>query len=99
MVHDELPPGELFGLFDGRHLDRLAVDDQGVPLRLDSAGKAPVDRVVLQQVRQGFGVGDVVDADELDLGLIRHRRRAEHVPSDAAEPVDPYPNRHDSPLT
>ena len=57
-----------------------------------------MDGVVLQQMGQRFGIGDVVDADELNLGLLRHGGRAQYVAADSSEPVDPYPHRHDCSL-
>ena len=95
----ELLPGKLLGFFDRRDLDLLTVDFERIALCVDRPRKAAVHRVVLEQVRQRLGVGDVVDADKLDLGLFRHRGGAQHVAPDAPEPVDPYPNRHDSPLS
>ena len=97
-LYAEILPGELLGFLDRRDLDRFAVHDQRIALRLDRAGKAFVDGVVLQQMGQRFGIGDVVDADELDLGLLRHGGRAQYVAADSSEPVDPYPHCHDCSL-
>ena len=51
------------------------------------------DRVEGQQVREGRVVGEVVDADDLDVET-RRAHGAEEVAADAAEPVDAYPNGH-----
>ena len=97
-LHAEVLPGQLLWLFDGGDSDRLAVHDERVALRFDGAGKAPVHRVVFQEVRQRLRVGDVVDADEFDVGLLGRGGRAHHVAADASEPIDPYPHCHVSPL-
>ena len=51
-------------------------------------------RVVLEQVRERLRIGQVVHRDELDVGHSLLLRGAKHLPSDAAEAVDPNANRH-----
>ena len=51
------------------------------------------DRVVLQQVGEGLVVGQVVDADDLDVGA-RRESGAEEVAADAAEAVDANADGH-----
>ena len=48
----------------------VADDDDVVALEADVLGVAAQDRVVLQQVRQAGVVGEVVDRDDLDVGLL-----------------------------
>jgi hypothetical protein len=55
------------------------------------------DRVVLQQVREGLVVGQVVDPDHLDVGA-RREERTVVVAADPAEAVDAYPNSHEGTL-
>ena len=50
-------------------------------------------RVVVEQVRQRLDVGEVVDADDVDVGAGREQS-AEVVAADAAEAVDTNPNGH-----
>ena len=57
-------------------------------------GEVAEDRVVLEQVREGLGIGDVVDGYKLDILVIQ--RRAHDVASDAAEAVDAYLDGHSS---
>jgi hypothetical protein len=65
-----------------------AVDeDRAIPL-LDLAWEAPVHRVVLEQVGERVHVRDVVQRNELDLGVVLVGG-AEDVAPDAPEPVDP----------
>jgi hypothetical protein len=52
------------------------------------------DGIVLEQVREGLGVGYVVDGDELDVLVVE--RGAHNVPSDAAEAVDADLDGHSS---
>ena len=85
-VDTEVLPGQLAGVLVGQDLDRPAVDDDRVVGRLNLALEAAEDGVVLEQVGQGLGVGDVVDRHELELGVARGG--PEHVAADASETVD-----------
>jgi hypothetical protein len=71
----------------GEHLDLVAVDAQPVARGLDRARVAAQGRVVLGQLGQRLGVGQVVDRHELDVGAGR-LGGTEHVAADAAETVD-----------
>ena len=53
----------------------------------------PVGRVVLEQVGQGLGRGQVVDGDHLDVGP-EQAGRPQVVAADAPEAVDPDPYGH-----
>ena len=63
-------------------------------LSVDLAGEATEDRVVLEQVREGPGVGEVVDRDEVDVraGCLRG---AEDVAPDPSEAVDADLHSHE----
>ena len=56
--------------------------------------EAAQDGVVLQQVGQGRGVGQVVDSHDLDVRALL-QQRAEVVTTDAAKAVDAYADRHE----
>ena len=60
--------------------------------RADRHGEVAEHRVVLQQVRERRGVGDVVDRDEVDVLVAE--RGAHDVAADPSEPVDAYPDGH-----
>jgi hypothetical protein len=77
----------------GRHLDRLAVDDDRVVGVLDGPGVGAVDGVVLQEVGERLGVDEVVDPHPLDV-RVALVRRTEDVAPDAAEAVDPHAYGH-----
>ena len=91
----EVLPGKFLRLLDGRHLERFAVHHEAVAFDLDRAREAPVHRVVLEQVGERLGIGDVVDGDELEVALIPEDGRAQHVAPDATEPVDAHTHGHD----
>ncbi len=81
-------PVELGGVALGEDLDLLAVDGDEVVAVLDVVFEVAEDGVVLEQVGQGRGRGEVVDGDEVDLGV--GEGGAEDVAADAAEAVDAY---------
>ena len=72
----------------GRHLDMLSIDDDGVALGLDVARELAVDAIVLEQPGVGLGVGEIVDADQLQPAVGPLKDRAGDQPADAAESVD-----------
>ncbi len=81
----------------GEGLDRGTIDADLVVGVGDVTREPTQDRVVLQQVREGLVVGEVVDSDDLDVcagGL----HSAEEVAADAAEAVDADAYGHGSSL-
>ena len=86
-VDAEVAPRKTLRVAFRKHLDGAPVDRDAVRSDSNCARKAPEHTVVLEQVGEHLGSGDVVDRDDLEL------RRAfsggpEHVASDAAEAVD-----------
>jgi hypothetical protein len=81
------------GSFSSKTVISVPVDAQALGGLLHRAGVAAEDRVVLDQVRQGGVVGQVVERDELDVGAGR-LGGAEDVAADAAEAVDAYADGH-----
>ena len=84
---------------DLERLDLGVADDDGVvAFEADVVGQPAQDRVELQQVRQRGVVGQVVDRDDLDVGVVAERllrvQGPEEVASDSAEAVNAYPNGH-----
>ncbi|MNL55853.1 hypothetical protein D3C87_1792960 [compost metagenome] len=88
----ELLPGDRGRVALGRDLDLAAVDDDGGVGVIDRAGVDAVDRVVLEEVRERLGVRQVVDADELELGVLE--ADAQHLATDATETVNPHFGGH-----
>src|SRR5216117_2372215 len=93
-VHAELLPRQRRRVLDRAHPDLAPVDEDGLALGGDVGLEVAVDGIVLQEVRQGLGIGEVVDADHLDLA-VRLERGAEEDAPDAAESVDADSNTHE----
>ena len=68
-VHAEPLPGELRGVALCEHGNLALVHDEGALLGVHDLGEIPVDRVVDEQVGEGFRVSDVVDSDNLDVAV------------------------------
>ena len=81
-------PVELGGVALGEDLDLLAVDGDEVLAVGDLVLEVAEDGVVLEQVGEGGGGGEVVDGDEFDVRVAECG--AEDVAPDAAEAVDAY---------
>ena len=64
------------------------------PVALTGTREVAEDRVVLQQVRERCGVGDVVDGDDVDV--VVRQRGAHDVAADAPESVDADLDGHSS---
>ena len=86
-LHAEVAPRDLGGIGDGEDAQLLAVDGDAVVGVLDVVRDRAMHRVVLQQIRERRGVGEIVDGDEFDVELSLERG-ADHVASDAPETVD-----------
>ena len=85
-VDAELLPREPGGIPLGEDAHLPPVDDEGVALGADVAREHPVHGIELEEVGERLRVGDVVDGDELERGLVE--TGPQHVPADAAETVD-----------
>src|SRR2546430_197667 len=79
------------------HLERLATDADLVGRRLHLVRQPAQDAVVLEQVGEYRVVGEVVDADELDVGP-PVESRPEEVTADPAEAVDANTDGHETHL-
>src|SRR5262249_6262218 len=97
-VYAQLAPRQRRRAFlDRQRLDALLAHHDEVTVDGDVLRQPTQDRVVLQQRRQGVDVGEVVDRDDLDIGLadrLQRLDRAEEVASDTTEAVDTYPDSH-----
>ena len=93
-LHAEFAPRQLGGVAFGEHLQRLAVEKNAAAFRFDFVAQRAVNRIVLEQMREGGRVGNVVDGDDFDV-LFGQRRAQEH-PADPAESVNPDFYRHRS---
>jgi hypothetical protein len=59
--------------------------------------EATENGIILQQMRQRFGIGKVVRRDKFDLRIAQPG--ADHITTDPAEAVDPHFYRHISHFT
>ena len=82
------------GILRLENLEALPVHGNGIVGVGHMVVEVAEDGVVLEQMREGLGIGDVVDGYELDIFVIQ--RRAHDVASDAAEAVDAYLDGHSS---
>src|SRR6266478_4705576 len=85
-------PGQLGGILLGENLDGLGIDRNAVGARGNLMRKVAKDRVVLEQVGQRFGIGEIVDSYELEIRIMK--RRPQHVAADTPEAVDTDFNGH-----
>src|SRR5580658_137541 len=85
-------PIKLGGIFGGENLDLLAVDGDGIGIRVDFRVEASEDGIVLKQMGEGLGVGEIINGDEFDVAAVYGG--ANDVAADAAEAVDAYFDCH-----
>ncbi len=85
-------PIDLGGILGLKNLEALPFHGDRVIGMCHLVRKVAEDGVVLQKVREGLRVGDVVDGDELDVLVVK--RGAHDVATDAAEAVDADLNGH-----
>jgi hypothetical protein len=91
-IDAQLAPGKVGGVALGHVLDLLAVDDEVAVAGRDLALEGAVGRIILQQVGHNIDIGQVVDSNELDLGVFDSN--SEHIASDTAETVDTNLDTH-----
>src|SRR5215467_3509402 len=96
-IDAELAPRELGRIALGGDADLAAADIHPVVAARDFAWEAAVDAVIPEQVCVGLYRPQIVDADDLDLGVLVLAGRPQDKPADAAKAVDAYPYRHHSP--
>ena len=93
-VHLQLAPGAIRSVLLGVDDDLMAVHDDGVVggLNLVIVGVVALGGVILQQVRQHLGGGQVVDGD--DLVALSAEHLTESQAADAAKTIDSNFNSH-----
>lgn len=96
-VHLELVPGQLGRIGRVEDPDRVSTDADHPVAQLDVFGEAAVDGVVLEQMRKGSVIFEIVDRDELEieLALVGRPQRS---PSHSAEAVDCDSGGHGRPF-
>ena len=79
-------PGQGSGIFLFEDFDDLAVDGNAVGAGGDFMRQVAEDRVVLEQVGQRPGIGEIVHGDEVEV-LVRERG-TENIASDASKSIN-----------
>src|ERR1700689_1395678 len=93
-VRSHTGPVDFAGILYLEHFECLAVDGDCVVRVRDGLRQVAEDGVVLEQMREGLGVRNIVYRDELDVLVIE--RGAHDVPTDTAKAVDAYLDGHTS---
>ena len=95
-LHDvlstQLSPGQIGGVALGGNRNLLAVDHDGGLGGADLGLALAVHGVVLQHISQVLSGAQVVDANDLDLGVVQ--AGAEDHTADAAKTIDAYFDAH-----
>ncbi len=91
-IDAEVFPGKLSRILDGQHLELVTVHRDARFARLDCGVQVAQHGVVLEQVGQRGGAGQVVDGDEIDIVVAE--RGPHDVAADAAKSVDANPDCH-----
>ena len=96
-VDAELAPRKRGRVALGQHLDLDVAGADRAVADLDLLAERPERRVVVQQMRHGLRVAEVVRRDDLEVAAAL-QMRTEEVAADPAESVDAHPNlRHGLP--
>ena len=82
----QLFPRQLLRILHRQHFDRLSVDQDLIVFCFDAPLEGAVHRVVLQQIGQCLGVGQIIDGDELQLRIAEGS--AQDVAPDPSESID-----------
>ena len=92
-VDGQLLPRQRLRLGCGGHRDPAAGDDDRVVVGADGVREAPVHAVALEQLGEGGDVDDVVDGDDVEVGVALDRG-ADDGAADPAEAVDGEASGH-----
>ena len=85
-VHTELFPRNFFWIFDCRVGDGFAINRNGAFLGFYGNVKFCMNRVILEQVRHGGRIGQVVNGHHLHIGMVHGG--AKYHPANSAKSVD-----------
>ena len=85
-LYAERGPVDFGRIFHFEDADRFAIDADGVVPEANLGFEDAENRVVLQQMSESLGVGNIVNSDDFDPRIIQGG--AQKVSSDAPEPVD-----------
>src|SRR5690606_2859872 len=91
-VDADLAPRQAGGVALGEHLHQGATDIETTVCDAHVQRELAVDRVILEEVGQGGGVGRVVDRDEVDVVVTGCLGGPDHITADPAETIDANSN-------
>ena len=92
-IHAEVAPRQRGRVALGQHLDRVVPGPDDVAVRRHVQVERAEQGVVLEQVRTGGEVAQVVSRDDLDVG-VAGVHRAPEVTTDTAKTIDSHPDSH-----
>jgi hypothetical protein len=92
-VDTQIAPRQVAGLAIGQHLELLAVHADDSVAGVYVIRQLAHHRVVLEQVGESLGVGQVVDGDNLDV-LVERVDRSPEVAANSAESVHSDAHSH-----
>ena len=87
-VRSHARPVDGCGIFFGKHLNTAVADDDTIAVDADGLRQGAEQRVVLGEVGESRGVGEVVDRNKFDVGVVQ--AGADDVATDATEAVNSY---------
>jgi len=84
-ISTQCAPGKLGWIAHGDAFDEFAIDDDAVFLGFDCAIVPAMRRIVLQKIGEIVRRNEIVDTDELDIGILD--ARAENQAADPSKPL------------
>ena len=92
-INSKSSPGQTCRIAFSKYFDRLAVDHNRIFFGFDFGVQDAVDRIVFEQMGQGFCIRQVVDCYDFQRRVGHSRPKC--VAADAAKPVNPYFDCHE----
>src|SRR5271166_1908962 len=89
-LHAEILPWELGWVALGEDLERLAVHHNSGTFSANLLNQSAMNRVILQEVSQGRGIGDVVDGNNLKR-ILMLQGSAVKQSANSSKSIDSYP--------
>ena len=93
-VASELVPGQIGRVFFLQNREPVAVNDERAAVHFDGTWVRAVRRVVFEQRRQRVSVGQVVDANDVEIMILALENGAKDQTADTAKSVDAKFDRH-----
>src|ERR1700731_3618083 len=91
-LNAERTPVDFRGVFNREDSDALSIDNDRIGFHFHISMQLTKRRVVLQQMRQGRSVRQIIGGDEFDFRVMK--AGPDDIPPDAAEAINPYFDCH-----